>query len=157
MRRGVGAAFAAALLVVLGATPLPAQWVAGVHHVRMPTAAGGGTGFGVRGGLDFGPIAVVVVADRYEVPCPESADRCHGRAGALHASVEFPAPLLRPYLLVGVGLRDGVPTSDGARRQGLLGLGLRLGLAGIDLFGEATAERISSGETPLALRVGVRF
>ena len=65
--------------------------------------------------------------------------------------------MLRPYLVAGVGLRDRAPFPDEARRSVLVGFGLRVGVAGFDLFGDVIGERIADLDTHLVVRAGVRF
>lgn len=157
MARGSTVAVAALFGLLVGGGPLQAQWVAGVHRSASPAADGGGSGFGARGGVQFGPLALMAVADWYRPRCLEAGVECHDRALALHGSMEVPAPLLRPYLVAGMGVRDRAPLPNERRRSTLLGFGLRAGVIGFDLFGELTGERMADHDTRLVLRAGVRF
>lgn len=157
MLRGSVAVVAALIGLLAGAGSLQAQWVLGVHHSASPAADGGGSGFGARGGMALGPVALVGVADWYRPRCAQPGVSCHDRALALHASMEVPAPLLRPYLVAGLGVRDRAPLPNESRRTTVVGFGLRLGVVGFDLFGEATGERMAGHDTRLVLRAGLRF
>lgn len=156
MRRSSAIALAALVGLLACPSSLRAQWVIGAHRVETPDAGDGSSGFGLRGGLQFGPVGAVAVVDWARPRCV-AVGPCHDRSVAVHASLEVPTPVLRPYLVAGMGRRDRAPGPDELRRTTLIGFGLRFGLAGIDLFGEATGERLRDDETRLVLRAGVRF
>lgn len=155
-RRARSACLAVAALL-LAATGVRGQFVVGAHVVRAPDLFGGADGFGVRAGLQVGMLGAAAVGDWFAMDCPPAVGDCHYRSGALLVTVEVPAPVIHPYVLAGVGLRDLAPGPGSSERTSVLGFGLWLDLGPAGLFGEVAGELAAEGPTQLLLRVGARF
>lgn len=127
---------------------LSAQWVFGVHGSRAADLFEGVDGVGGRAGLRVGPASLVAMGDWYFPEClgPAPAGACSYRSGAVVGVLELPSPLVRPYLMAGLGRRWLEPDIDPGRSWGVAGVGVRAGLGGLGLFAELQAEGVRSGE-----------
>ncbi len=152
-----GAWLLALVALALGAPGASGQLVFGAHVARAPDLFGGADGFGLRAGLELGPVGVTAVGDWYGVDCPPDVGDCHYRSGTLLGTVEVPAPLIRPYLLAGLGIRDLAPGPGASVRTTVAGFGLRVGLGPAGVFTEVAGELPRQGPAQLVLRVGARF
>ena len=102
-RRG-GPVWIALAATLLAASDLSAQFEVGAHLARAPDLFGGTPGFGLRAGVRVGPLGAVAVGDWYGVDCPAAVGDCHYRSGTLLATIDVPGPVIRPYVLAGVGV-----------------------------------------------------
>lgn len=159
------AALTAAAVLARDATPVSAQMDLldlGVHLARANDIYDGSTGIGGQVGVNLPafPLSFRVAVDRFFTDCPEEIDDCGAWGFTVDGNLAFPLPLLSPYASAGLVRRsvDPIdPLAETSHTGFALGAGLRLGLVGLNAFGEMRRELIDGFDDQWMFRLGVLF
>lgn len=166
MKSALALLVASAVLVVVRPAPAAAQADVldlGVHMTRATDIFDGATGIGGQLAVTLPglPLTVRGAVDRFFPDCPEGSDDDCGAWGfTVDGNVTLPVPVLSPYASAGLVRRSvdrGDPLGDRSETGFALGGGLRLGLLGLDAFGEVRREMMDEQEDQWMFRVGVVF